>query len=82
MPNSEGKLSSLVVVVMAFEPPAPRAAARLLVIIVRESKGILSFFVSRIEAEDAERAERRARWRAARGTRRLMVLFSTADWIV
>ena len=82
MPNSDGTLPSLVVVVMALGPPRPRPAARLLVMIVRESKGILSFFVRRMDADDAERADRRARWRAARGTRRLMVLFSTADWIV
>ena len=55
---------------------------RLLVMIVRESSGMLSFFVRRIEAEEALRAERRARWRGARGMRRFMVLFSTADWIV
>ena len=51
-------------------------------IIVRESRGRLSFFVRRMEAEDAERADRRARWREARGTRRLIVLFSAADWMV
>lgn len=55
---------------------------RLLVMIVRESSGMLSFLVKRMEAEEAVRAERRARWRAARGMRRFMVLLSTADWIV
>ena len=49
---------------------------------VRESKGISSFLVRRMDAEEADRAERRARWRAASGTRRLMVLFSMADWMV
>ena len=56
-----------------------REEGRLLVTIVRESKGMLSFFVKRMEAEEALRADRRARWRDARGIRRLMVLFSTAD---
>ena len=56
--------------------------ARLLVMIVRERRGRLSFFVRRILAEEAERAERRARRREGRGTRRLMVLFSAADWTV
>ena len=56
-----------------------REEARLLVTMVRESNGILSFFVKRIEAEEALRADRRARWRGARGMRRLMVLFSMAD---
>lgn len=55
---------------------------RLLVIIVRESKGMLSFLVRRMEADEALRAERRARWRGTRGMRRFMVLFSTADWMV
>ena len=59
-----------------------REEARLLVMIVRESRGMLSFFVKRMEAEAAVRADRRARWRGARGMRRLIVLFSTADWMV
>ena len=59
-----------------------REEGRLLVTMVRESKGMLSFFVKRMEAEEALRADRRARWRDARGIRRLMVLFSTADCIV
>ena len=59
-----------------------RVEVRLLVMIVRDSSGMLSFFVKRIEAEEAERAERRARWRGMRGMRRFIVLFSTADWIV
>lgn len=49
---------------------------------VRERSGILSFFVRRREADDAVRADRRARWRWARGTRRLMVLEGPADCIV
>ena len=44
------------------------------VVIVRERSGMLSFFVRRREADDAVRAERRARWRWAKGTRRLMTL--------
>ena len=56
-----------------------RAELRLLVTMVRESKGMLSFLVKRMEAEEALRADRRARWRGARGIRRLMVLFSMAD---
>lgn len=59
-----------------------REEVRLLVMMVRESRGMSSFFVKRMEAEEAERAERRARWRGARGMRRFMVLFSTADWMV
>ena len=54
---------------------------RVLVMIVRERRGILSFFVRRIEDEEAVSAERRARWSEARDTRRLIVLFSIADWI-
>lgn len=52
---------------------------RLLVMIVRERSGILSFFVKRIEALDAVEAERRARSSEDSGIRRLMVLLSTAD---
>lgn len=59
-----------------------REEVRLLDMIVRESSGTLSFLVKRIEADEAVRADRRARWRGARGIRRLMVLFSTADWMV
>lgn len=80
--SSTGKaaLSGLeVVVVMDVEG---REEGRLLVMMVRESRGMLSFLVKRMEAEEAVRAERRARWRGARGMRRFMVLFSTADWMV
>ncbi len=49
--------------------------------IVRERRGMLSFFVRRREADEAARAERRARWRGARDTRRLIVLSAMADWI-
>jgi len=56
-----------------------REEVRLLVMMVRERRGILSFFVSRMDAEDALAAERRARRRGARGIRRLMVLLSLAD---
>ena len=58
---------------------AGRMAARLLVIIVKERRGTLSFLVSRIEAEVALRAERRARLRGSSGIRRLIILFSAAD---
>ena len=51
-----------------------------LVDMVRERRGWLSALVRRSEALEAVTAERRARWRWARGTRRLMVLFSAADW--
>lgn len=70
---------SRLVVVMDVDA---REEPRLLVMIVRESRGILSFFVKRMEAEEAVRADRRARWRGARGMRRFIVLFSTADWMV
>lgn len=59
-----------------------REELKLLVMIVRESSGMLSFLVKRMEAEEAARAERRARWSGARGMRRFIVLFSTADWMV
>ena len=58
-----------------------REDVRMLVTIVRERRGMSSFFVRRREAEEAVRAERRARWRGARGTRRLMVLLAMADWM-
>lgn len=50
-----------------------------LLIIVRARKGMSSCFVRRIDADEPERAERRARWRGARGTWRLMVLAGAAD---
>ena len=53
-----------------------------LVMMVRERRGTLSFFVRRIEAEEPPRAERRARASSARGTWRLMALFGVADWMV
>ena len=78
--SGKGALSWFrVVVVMEV---GGREDVRLLVIIVSERRGTLSFFVRRIEADEASSAERRARWRGANGIRRLMVLFSTADWIV
>lgn len=52
---------------------------RVLVMMVRDRSGILSFFVRRIEAEDPLRAERRARERRARGTWRLIALLRAAD---
>ena len=74
-------MGAVVVFVVAIDA-APRDEARAEVTIVRERRGTLSFFVRRIEALDAEKAERRARWRAARGTRRLMTLLAEADWMV
>ena len=41
---------------------------RVLVMIVRERRGMLSFLVRRMEAEEPLRADRRARERRARGT--------------
>lgn len=75
--TGKGALSGFKVVVVM--DVGGREELKLLVMIVRMSSGTLSFFVKRMEAEEAVRAERRARWRGARGIRRLMVLFSTAD---
>lgn len=72
-------LGSDLVVVMEV---GGREEGRVLVVIVRERRGMLSFFVRRIEDAEALVAERRARVSDARGIRRLMVLFSLADWIV
>ena len=78
--SGKGAFSGLrFVVVIEF---AGRMEVRLLVIIVKERRGTFSFLVSRIEVEVAFRAERRARLRASSGIRRLIVLFSAADWIV
>ena len=78
--SGKGELSGFSVV--AVMEIGGREDVRLLVMIVRESRGTLSFFVRRMDAEDALRAERRARRRGASGMRRFMVLFSAADWIV
>lgn len=72
-------LGSDLVVVMEV---GGREEGRVLVVIVRERRGMLSFFVRRMEDAEALVAERRARVSEARGIRRLMVLFSLADWIV
>ena len=78
--SGKGAFSGLrLVVVIEF---AGRMGARLLVTIVKERRGTSSFLVSRIEAEVALRAERRARLRGSSGIRRLMVFFSAADWMV
>ena len=53
-----------------------------LVMMVRERTGTPSFLVRRIEADEALRADLRARWRGGRGSSRLMVLLGAADWIV
>lgn len=53
----------------------------MLVKMVRVRSGMLPFFVRRMEADEAVRAERRARFRWARETWRLMVLLGVADWI-
>ena len=55
---------------------------KLLVMIVRTSKGILSCLVRRIEAEEPVRAERRARNSRLSGTCRLMAFLAVADWMV
>ena len=60
----------------------PELVIGVLVMMVRERRGTLSFLVRRRDAEVAFWAERRARWRGARGTSRLMVLFAAADWMV
>jgi hypothetical protein len=52
------------------------------VMIVRDRIGIPSFFVSRIEADVAFIADFKARWRGGRGSSRLIVLLSAADWMV
>lgn len=78
--SGNGALSGLSVVVVI--EVVEREAVMLFVMIVSESRGTLSFLVRRIEAEDALTAERRARRRGASGMRRLIVLFSTADWMV
>jgi len=51
--------------------------------IVRERRGMSSFFVRRIEADVACEAERRARRRGCSGTSRFIVLrlSGAADWI-
>lgn len=55
---------------------------KLLVMIVRTRRGMLSCLVRRMEAEEPVRADRRARERRARGTCKLMAFFAEADWIV
>lgn len=80
--SSTGKASFPGLRVVVVMDVTWREEVRLLDMIVRESRGMLSFLVKRMEAEEAVRADRRARWRGARGMRRFMVLFSTADWMV
>lgn len=53
-----------------------------LVVMVSDNNGMLSFFVRRILAQTAFCAERRARCSGASGTSRLIVLFGAADWMV
>lgn len=48
---------------------------------VNASNGMPSFFVSRMDADVAERAVFKARWRVFRGTSRLMMLLA-ADWML
>jgi len=52
-----------------------------LVVMVSESKGMLSFLVSRIDAEVEPIAVLRARCKGPRGTSRLITL-DAADWMV
>ncbi|KAL9581183.1 MAG: hypothetical protein Q9212_004047, partial [Teloschistes hypoglaucus] len=56
-----------------------KGVARVVVRIVRERTGMSFFFVRRREAEEAVTAERRARFRWARETWRLMMLLAVAD---
>ena len=53
----------------------------MLVRIVRERNGMLSFFVRRMKADEAVNAERRARLRGASEIWRLMMLLDVADWM-
>jgi hypothetical protein len=55
---------------------------KLLVVMVRTRRGMLSCLVRRMEAEDPERAERRARESRASGTCKLIAFRAEADWIV
>ena len=69
---------------LLLAPPAGNAPCGALVevvTIVRARRGTLSFFVRRIEAEVACRADLSARWSEVRGTSRFMT-FWAADWIV
>ncbi len=50
--------------------------------IVRERTGTPSFFVRRMEADEALRADFRARERGGKGSSRFIVLEGAADWIV
>lgn len=77
LPGSEGRGGGSMDVVVGG-----RKDVRVLVRIVSERRGMLSFFVRRIEAPEAVRAERRARLRWARETWRFMVLLGVADWIM
>ena len=63
------------------KPARPELVAWVFVSMVRERRGLESFLVRRIEAEEADWAERSARWRDARGTSRLIVLLGAADWM-
>ncbi len=62
--------------------PAEELLLKVFVTMVRERRGRLSFLVRRREADVAEDAERRARWRGARGSSRFMVLLGDADWMM
>ncbi len=55
--------------------------AVLLVMIVRDRRGMLSFFVRRMDADVAWRADLRARRRGLRGTSRF-ITFEAADCIM
>ena len=55
---------------------------KLLVMMVRTRRGILSCLVRRMEAEKPVRAERRARDRRLSGTCKLIAFFAEADWMV
>lgn len=55
---------------------------KLLVMMVRTRRGILSCLVRRIEADEPVRAERRARDKRLNGTCKLIAFLAEADWMV
>ena len=58
------------------------AVLKVVVVMVRESMGMLSFLVRRSWTEVAPTADLRARVRAWMGTSRLMVLRGLLDWML
>lgn len=70
------------VVVVVVGMGGRREEVKVLVMMVRTRRGVLSCLVRRMEAEEPVRAERRARERRLRGTCRLMAFRGEADWMV